>query len=395
MNKNEKKALISFLSIYVGSIVLLVGLLLSLYYKNELNSVSQQCTMLMKNASNEIKAHILNSYMKKEKLKPLDFKNKDIKYALFDKNKKLIFSNMGNKDEVILNQKNYETSEYTYYVTEIEDDNILVKYIAIQTCSGVQNKDKLKVIMITILILTSIFVAIIACLLAKLLLKPVREKVESMDNFIKDTAHELNTPISVLMTSVSMLKKGKNPEKMMKYIVSSSKQISQLYNDIHFSTFSNLDESVEESFCLKQLVSNSVEYFNDISITKNISIKSELEPTKVKADKNKIQKIVNNLISNAIKYSHNDSEIIVRLKDAVFSVEDFGIGIDKKQQEDIFKRYKRGENSEGGFGIGLDIVKRVAKDYDLNIELKSKINQGSTFYIYLQNILVDVDKREF
>ncbi|RXJ96174.1 two-component sensor histidine kinase [Malaciobacter molluscorum] len=395
MNKNEKKALFSFLSIYVGSIVLLVGLFLSLYYKNELKSVSQQCSMQMKNASNEIKAHILNTYMKKQQFRPIEFKNKDIKYALFDKDKNLLFSNMINKDEVIFHKTNYQTSQYSYYIVKLNEDDIPIEYIAIQTCSQVQDIDRLKLIMITILILTSIFVAIVAYLLAKLLLKPVREKVKSMDNFIKDTAHELNTPVSVLMTSVAMLKKGKNPEKMMKYIVSSSKQISQLYNDIHFSTFSNMDDSIEEEFNLEDLVSHSVEYFNDISITKNIEIESKIEVCKIKADKNKIQKIVNNLISNAIKYSHNNSKIIVSLVDGIFSVQDFGIGIDQAQQKEIFKRYKRGENSEGGFGIGLDIVKRVAKEYELDIKLTSKQNAGSTFFVDLKNILVDINKGEF
>ncbi|AXX92860.1 two-component sensor histidine kinase [Malaciobacter molluscorum LMG 25693] len=394
MNKNEKKALISFLSIYVGSIVLLVGLFLSLYYKNELKSVSQQCSMQMKNASNEIKAHILNTYMKKQPFKPIELKNKDIKYALFDKEKKLLYSNMKNKHEVIFHKTDYQTSQYNYYIVKLNEDNIPIEYIAIQTCSQVQDINKLKLVMVIILILTSIFVAIVAYLLAKLLLKPVREKVESMDNFIKDTAHELNTPVSVLMTSVAMLKKGKDPEKMMKYIVSSSKQISQLYNDIHFSTFANVDDSIEEEFNLEDLVSHSVEYFNDISLTKNIEIESKIEVCKIKADKNKMQKIVNNLISNAIKYSHNNSKIIVSLIDGIFSVKDFGIGITQSQQKEIFKRYKRGENSEGGFGIGLDIVKRVAKEYELDIKLTSKQNAGSTFFVDLKNILVNVNKGE-
>lgn len=388
MNKDERKALISFLSIYVGSVILLVGLLLYFYYKNELKSVAEHCNMQMSNAANEIKSQILNSYMNKEKLKPIKLKHKDIQYALFDENKKLIFSNMHKEQELTLKKNLYETQEYTYYVTYLYEKNIPIRYIAIQTCTGVQDKNKLKIIMVLILIFSSIFVGFIAYLLAKLLLKPVREKVESMDKFIKDSAHELNTPILVLMTSVSMLKKGKNPEKMMKYIISSSKQISQLYNDIHFSTFEKNDESLEEEFCLSELVSHSVEYFNDISITKNITIESSVEPCKIKVDKNKMQKVVNNLISNAIKYSHNNSKIIVTLKDAVLTVQDFGIGISKEEQTQIFKRYKRGNNNEGGFGIGLDIVKQIVKEYNLNLSLKSMENEGSLFSIDFTEVLV-------
>jgi two-component system OmpR family sensor kinase len=208
-----------------------------------------------------------------------------------------------------------------------------------------------------------------------------------MDKFIKDSAHELNTPITVLMTSTSMLKKGKNPEKMMRYIMSSSKQISQIYNDIHFSAFNEINEDVFESFNLKELVGDSAEYFNDISITKNIVINSDLEDCFITMDRTKTQKIVNNLISNGIKYSHKNNEINVSLKDNILSVQDFGIGISQKEQKEIFKRYKRGTNIEGGFGIGLDIVKRISDEYNLILGVKSKINEGSVFCVDFKSIV--------
>ena len=108
-------------------------------------------------------------------------------------------------------------------------------------------------------------------------------------------------------------------------------------------------------------------------------------------DKTRTQKVVNNLISNSIKYSNANSKVIVTLKDTVFSVQDFGIGISPKEQSEIFKRYKRGNNIEGGFGIGLDIVKRICKDYGLKLDLISKIDEGSTFSIDFKNIIVDDD----
>ena len=105
-------------------------------------------------------------------------------------------------------------------------------------------------------------------------------------------------------------------------------------------------------------------------------------------DRTKTQKIVNNVISNAIKYSNKNSNIIVSIKDNILSVQDFGIGISEKEQKEIFKRYKRGNNIEGGFGIGLDIVNRIASEYDLSLSLDSKIDEGSTFYIDFSNILI-------
>ena len=208
-----------------------------------------------------------------------------------------------------------------------------------------------------------------------------------MDKFIKDSAHELNTPITVLMTSVSMLKNGKNPEKMMKYILSSSKQISQIYNDIHFSAFNEINEDVFEEFDLKDLVAESVDYFNDISITKNIQINSNLLNCFIKMDKTKTQKLVNNLISNAIKYSYKDSIIKVTLEDNILSIKDFGMGIIQEEQKEIFKRYKRGNNNEGGFGIGLDIVKGICEEYLLPLTVESKIKNGALFSIDFTSIL--------
>lgn len=388
MNSGERKALISFLSIYMGSAILLIGILLYIYYKDEIESLQKTCNMEMNNASMKIKTDILNSYMHNKQFIPKKLNDNDIKYAIFDKDKKVIFSYLDGDDFIKFQKDFYANSNFNYFVTKLDEIGIPIKYIVIQTCKGVQSKDKLKVYTVLAFILSSIFVGFIAYFLSRILLKPVREKVEHLDNFIKDSAHELNTPISVLMTSVSMLKKGKNPEKMMKYILSSSKQISQIYNDIHFSAFNDFNENIEETISLNELIKESVDYFNDISITKNIVIESNLETCEILMDRTKAQRIVNNLISNAVKYSKNNSSILVSLKDGIFSVEDFGIGISKKEQKEIFKRYKRGSNNEGGFGIGLDIVKRVCDDYKLELTLKSKINQGSTFLVDFNKTII-------
>lgn len=389
MNKSEKKALISFLSIYMGSAIFLISIMLYLYYNNEVRMLKESCSMEISNASMQIKNGILNSYMKNKNFEPKDLGYEHVRYALYDKNKKLIFSSLAGEKFVDLNKSKYVEDIFDFYIIKLDEDKIPISYIVMESCREFQDTNKLKIYIIIVLIISAIFVGIIAYLLAKILLKPVREKIEHMDRFIKDSAHELNTPISVLMTSVSMLKKGKNPEKMMRYILSSSKQISQLYNDIHFSAFNEINEDVFEQINLKDLVSESVDYFNDISITKNIKIESSLEDCIILMDKTKIQKIVNNLISNAIKYSNNNSIIEVNIKNNILCIRDFGIGISKKEQKDIFKRYKRGSNNiEGGFGIGLDIVKRVCDEYNLKIDFKSEIEKGTIFYIDFSSILI-------
>ena len=104
-------------------------------------------------------------------------------------------------------------------------------------------------------------------------------------------------------------------------------------------------------------------------------------------DRTKTQKLVNNLISNSIKYSHKNSIIEINLENNILKVKDFGIGISSDEQKMIFKRYKRGNNTEGGFGIGLDIVKRVCEEYELPLFLESKINEQTVFTIDFSPIL--------
>ena len=349
--------------------------------------LEETCSMELNNVSMHIKTEIMNKYMKKQEFNPSKLINENIKYGLFDKDKKAIFSYLDKNFEIDFNKLTHKNELYNYFITTLDDEDIPIKYIVIETCQEVQDKNKLKIFILIILVLSSIFIGCVGYLLSKILLKPVRQRIDSMDKFIKDSAHELNTPISVLMTSVSMLKNGKNPQKMMKYILSSSKQISQIYNDIHFSAFNEINEDVFEEFNLKELVSESAEYFNDISITKNIVINSNLENCFIKMDRTKTQKLVNNLISNAIKYSYKDSQIDVCLINNILSVKDFGIGITPEEQKEIFKRYKRGNNNEGGFGIGLDIVKRICEEYLLPLNLESKIKEGAIFTIDFTTIL--------
>ena len=387
MNNDEKKALRNFLFIYVTSTIFLVSVILYIYYKNELKMAQESCTMELKNSSMQIKAEILDKYMKKKDFIPQKLSKENVRYALLDKDKNIIFSYLDERFQIDYSKNFYENSFYNYFITTLDEENIPIKYIVMESCQVVNDKNSIKILILIKLIISSIFIACVGYLLSKILLNPARKRVDSMDKFIKDSAHELNTPITVLMTSVSMLKSGKNPEKMMKYILSSSKQISQIYNDIHFSAFNEINEDVFEEFDLKDLVSESVDYFNDISITKNIQINSNLFSCYIKMDKTKTQKLVNNLISNAIKYSYKDSIIEVSLKDNILNVKDFGRGISLEEQKEIFKRYKRGNNNEGGFGIGLDIVKRICNEYNLLLNLQSQIAKETIFSIDFSSIV--------
>jgi len=390
LNKEEKKAFLGFLTIYITSTIFLLGTIIYIYYMNEVKSLKNSCSMELYNSSMKIKSEIVDKYIKNEKFKPIKLDNVDIKYALFDKNKNIIFSYLDEDFNIDFTKKNFLNSKYNYFITTINEDEIEIKYIVMESCQEYNNIINLKYIIISVLVFSVIFIGFIGYLLSLILLKPIRKRVLDMDKFIKDSAHELNTPITVLLSSVSMLKNGKNPEKMMKYISSSSKQISQIYNDIQFATFNEFKNNHIITFDLRDLLVESIDFFTDIAVLKNIEIIQKLDTCIVKMDKTKAQRVLNNLISNAIKYSKKDSKINIELNNSILMVEDFGIGIKEDEIKEIFLRYKRGQNSEGGFGIGLDIVKTICQEYNLVLNLESKEKIGSKFFIDFSNVCINI-----
>jgi two-component system OmpR family sensor kinase len=99
-------------------------------------------------------------------------------------------------------------------------------------------------------------------------------------------------------------------------------------------------------------------------------------------DKESAIRLVNNLISNAIKYSEKGDTITITLKNNTLTVKDTGIGIDERKLKDIFQRYYRATTRSGGFGIGLDMVKTITQNYHIKVEVSSKIGEGTEFVLY-------------
>ena len=119
----------------------------------------------------------------------------------------------------------------------------------------------------------------------------------------------------------------------------------------------------------------------------------DLEATEVFMSKSSAHRLIDNLLSNAIKYSDVGDSISITLKNSVLEVRDTGIGIDEKVQEDIFKRYSRANDERGGFGLGLNIVLSICKQYKIKIALDSKKGEGSTFVLTFPKVKVKKEKK--
>jgi len=380
LNREEKKALISFLIIYVFSAMVLVSIIGFLYYKKEIVSIDDKCSIEMSNTAMIVETDLMHAKM--EGLK-YDFKvpNPNLHVGLYNKNGEALYSNL-ESNKIFLSKKSYKNNTHEYHVEKLSMPIFDIHYIVVEGSESASERLKLIILIATVIFISAIFISFVGYFLSRLLIAPIKNRVEKLNCFIKDSAHDINTPVSALMMSVSSLKNKEGVDKrVVNHISISAKLISQIYNSLSFIAFNDKDEGMNEKFDLANLIQESVKFFDEIALSRGNSIKCELEETIVYMDRSHIQKVINNLISNALKYSYPNTEVQIHLKDRIFELEDKGIGIAKEDQDAIFNRYERKNKESGGFGIGLDIVKSVCHTYGIEIKIESKLTEGTIFML--------------
>ncbi len=226
-----------------------------------------------------------------------------------------------------------------------------------------------------------LILAAIGYTLSRLFLRPMNEAILLLDHFIKDTTHELNTPVSAILTNVEALKESDLPPaiaKKLSRIEIASRTISTLYDDLTYLIL-NHDLAVRnDDLDIGALLLERLEYFRHRIEQKKITLDVHIDPpVRLWIDPIKATRLIDNLLSNAIKYNRMGGEIRITLHTGQLCVEDNGIGIPEAMIERIFERYTRADNSVGGFGIGLHIVAMIAREYDLKISVESEEKKGT------------------
>ena len=231
--------------------------------------------------------------------------------------------------------------------------------------------------------------------------KDIEERIEidkKKDEFISIASHELKTPVTSLKAYTQILQtifdEDKN-EKASSMLGKMDKQIDKLTGlivDLLDVTKINKGEMVFdfEKFDVNELI---IEIAEEMQRTtqKHKFILELNDLKKIKGDRNRIGQVIINFISNAIKYSPGKDKIIVSSKcddnNIIISVKDFGIGIPKSGQSNIFKRFYRvsGENNYTfpGLGLGLYISAEIIKRHKGEIFFESKEGEGATFYFQI------------
>lgn len=226
-------------------------------------------------------------------------------------------------------------------------------------------------------------IALVSHFLVKIALKPLESKITMLNSFIKDFTHEINTPLSVILLSIEQLEKQQNIDTTkFTRMKLAAKTLSQTYSDLIFLTFPDTISNEEERIVMKEAIRERLEYFRLFFERKQIALSVDLQGDEsLMASKSKINKMLDNLISNAIKYNKKGGSVSVNLKGRALSIKDSGYGIDEKNLTKIFERYARFNSDQGGFGIGLSLVKSICKEYHIEISCHSKLGEGSEFVL--------------
>lgn len=240
----------------------------------------------------------------------------------------------------------------------------------------------LRIKMIAYFLLSLFVVGVVAYFLVKLSLKPMQQRINALNAFIKDSTHEINTPLSIILMSIETLPLDNlTPAQSQKIerIKLASKSLSHIYKILVAYNFPHSVNHKCENLALHILLQERLEYFSPFFEQKALRVQSTLMPSYIFASAEKMSCVLDNLLSNAIKYNKKGGEIDIRLKEGVLSISDSGCGMADSQKERIFERYVRCNDYQGGFGIGLTLIKRICDEYGIDIEVQSEQGKGSCF----------------
>ncbi len=361
----EKKSLRRFLAIYISSTILLLGSGIYFYYKVSLNAIVEK-NILQVNKNIEI--FIGNNIKKRAFRTGVTPEYGDKQFSIY-KDRDYFKGNFFIKD------LNFESEHF------LRDGKLYVlkkdkkRWGELSVLSYVDISKQIEELKHRILIFSLVaisFIIFISFLLGNLFLKPMKDTIKSLENFIADATHEINTPISSIKINIELLKElypeFKKIEELEK-IESASFRISKVFRDLSYLKLNHKQKRELEKINLKEFIENRLRFFQTFIKNKNIQIQGELQSVTIRIDREDLTRLIDNLLSNAIKFSKPNTKIEITLNKEYFEVINDG---EIKDTSTIADKFKRENSDEGGFGLGLYIVKKICSSYGFKLEIVSK-----------------------
>ena len=223
---------------------------------------------------------------------------------------------------------------------------------------------------------------IIAFYLSKTALAPLHAKITALNRFIKDSTHEINTPLSVILMSIETADKKSLSQRNLKRInniETAAKTLSHIYEDLTYLSFGASRAAPKEELNFKEILSERLEFFAPFFAKRALDLRINLKDALINANTYELKRAVDNLLSNAVKYTNSGGYVTVSLSEDELKISNSGEGLSKEQQDKIFERYTRFNEGQGGFGIGLNLVKRACENNAIIVTCESEPGKETTF----------------
>lgn len=230
----------------------------------------------------------------------------------------------------------------------------------------------------------------------------LKEEEKMRSDFISMLSHEIRTPLTSIRESVNMIVEevmGKINERQRKFLEIASVEIGRICDLLnHLMQVSRLESVAltiqEQPINIKAFIENSIQHLKHVAENKNIQLVVTVPPgaTVVAGDPDHLQRVLNNLMDNAIKFSSHGSRIEIMATPGgdgsyhTISVSDSGPGIPEDERTLIFNKYYQAKSTRDhmdGVGLGLNISKHIVESHGGSIWVESELGVGSTFYFTL------------
>ncbi len=217
--------------------------------------------------------------------------------------------------------------------------------------------------------------------------KYAQNLIESQKQFLKYAIHETNTPLSIIMGNIDMyeIEYGKN--KYLSNIEVAMKNLFSIYDDLSYLIKKDQVNQAVHEINLVDFLRSRIDFYTQNAIKSKSTLKftHNKDEVNLKFNEIKLQRIVDNNLTNAIKYTLPNQGIKVKLKlhpngECDLSFESKSVQILDPQQ--IFEEYYREEETQDGFGLGLNLVKRICSEENVGIKLESGENWASFTYTF-------------
>jgi two-component system, sensor histidine kinase and response regulator len=212
--------------------------------------------------------------------------------------------------------------------------------------------------------------------------------LDEQDQFLKNAIHEIHTPLAVIITNVDLMRIQGIKNDSLNSIEAGARIIQNSYEDMTYLMKHDRIPSVKTKINLVDFIGQRINYFDCIAMVNELSFSMRVGHPNLPSiyfSELKLLRLVDNTLSNAIKYSNKPSNISVIIglqnNNLFFEVRNYGPIINEKEK--IFDRFYRESKQKGGYGLGLSIVAHICKEENVDIEMDSTTTRGTSFrYIF-------------